>query len=211
MMIREIMHAMTNEAAQEEVCSTREAAEILGVSLRTIQLWVENGSLKAWKTPGGHRRVSRKSVNELLASRHIEDAPCRSTQIDVLIVEDNLALGKLYEATISRWGIPVRIRTVLDGFDALVAIGAGKPDIMIIDIKLPGMDGVALLRKLKQNRDHDDIEIIVVTGLDAMEIEKRGGIPEGIPVFLKPAPFGLIQASMQAVADRKLGAGIVAN
>jgi excisionase family DNA binding protein len=49
--------------------STREAAELLGISLRTAQLWVENGVLLAWKTSGGHRRILRKSVDALLTER----------------------------------------------------------------------------------------------------------------------------------------------
>lgn len=47
--------------------TTREAAELLGVALRTAQLWVEAGTLRAWKTAGGHRRITRESVNALLA------------------------------------------------------------------------------------------------------------------------------------------------
>ena len=48
-------------------CTTREAAELLNVSLRTAQLWVEKGLLEAWKTSGGHRRISRQSIESLLA------------------------------------------------------------------------------------------------------------------------------------------------
>lgn len=51
------------------VCTTREAAEMLGVSLGSVQLWVDGGILKAWKTVGGHRRVLRESVNDLLRKR----------------------------------------------------------------------------------------------------------------------------------------------
>lgn len=49
-----------------DVCSTREVAQLLGVSLRTIQLWVDSGILEAWKTAGGHRRITRESVIRLL-------------------------------------------------------------------------------------------------------------------------------------------------
>lgn len=191
----------------DEVCSTREAADLLGVSLRTVQLWVESGSLHAWKTQGGHRRVSIASINALLAGRKMAQTPADSTAglIKILIVEDDKALRKLYGATIRMWGIPVSIETVQDGFEALIAIGARKPDIIIADISMPGMDGITMLRKLRENRDFDDIEIIVVTGLDAAWIEQMGGVPEGISVFLKPAPFALIQARIQEIANRKLG------
>ena len=50
---------MRKSATNDDVLSTREAAEQLGVALRTVQLWVEAGVLPAWKTAGGHRRISR--------------------------------------------------------------------------------------------------------------------------------------------------------
>ena len=49
-----------------EFCSTKEAATMLGVSHRTVQLWVESGVLQAWKTAGGHRRIAMSSVNRLV-------------------------------------------------------------------------------------------------------------------------------------------------
>lgn len=193
-------------AKEEGVCSTRHAADTLGVSLRTVQLWVEKGDLRAWKTQGGHRRVSIASIEALLAKRVREIVPGPTAKfISVLIVEDNKALRKLYEVTIQKLGIPVNIRTVNDGFEALVVIGEQKPDIIIADIDMPWMDGIVMLRKLRKYRDFDDIEIIVVTGLDAARIEQMGGVPEGISVFLKPAPFALIQARIQAIANHKIG------
>lgn len=193
-------------ATEGNVCSTRQAADILGVSLRTVQLWVEQGDLYAWKTQGGHRRVSVASIDALLAKRGRGEIPAPEARfISVLIVEDNKALRMLYEATIRKWGIPVYVRAVNDGFEALVAIGEQKPDLIIADISMPGMDGIAMLRKLKEYRDFDDIEIIVVTGLDAARIEQMGGVPEGVSVFLKPAPFALIQARIQEIANHKIG------
>jgi excisionase family DNA binding protein len=54
---------------ERSFCTTREAAEMLGVSLRTAQLWSESGLLDAWKTGGGHRRISRQSIERLLSGR----------------------------------------------------------------------------------------------------------------------------------------------
>ncbi|QDX80347.1 hypothetical protein B9N43_03145 [Denitratisoma sp. DHT3] len=63
------MGSHLNAHAYQQVCSTREAADILGVSLRTVQLWVDSGILDAWKTAGGHRRVSRASIEALQKGR----------------------------------------------------------------------------------------------------------------------------------------------
>lgn len=64
---------MSAKDKTSQVCSTREAAEMLGVSLRTIQLWVDSGVLEAWKTAGGHRRVSLDSV-ERVRNGHYREA-----------------------------------------------------------------------------------------------------------------------------------------
>lgn len=196
---------------EQEVCTTQDAAKLLGVSLRTIQLWVENGSLRAWKTPGGHRRVLMESVQAMLNKQHhsIQKQPssARPATLSILVVEDNLTLCKLYEATFKSWGLPIDLKIVQDAFAALVAIGAHPPDILITDIDMPGLDGIMMLRKLREEHACDDSEIIVVTGMDATRLAELGGVPEGVTVFMKPAPFGLIQARVQMIADdlMKLG------
>lgn len=191
----------------EKVYTTREAAKLLDVSLRTVQLWVENGALSAWRTPGGHRRIRADSLSALLASRGEVGSAAPVREIGVLIVEDDKALSRLYEATISGWGIPVWIEVARDGFDALIRLGRHKPDIIIADISMPGMDGIAMLQKIRADHGCNDVEIIVVTGLDREQIQQRGGVPEGVAVFLKPAPFALIQAKIQEIANRRLHEG----
>ncbi|MDD4979363.1 MAG: response regulator [Gallionella sp.] len=198
---------MVDKVIPEEVCTTREAAALLDVSLRTVQLWVESGVLDAWKTPGGHRRVSVKSIQEVIASRQFEHLHPISTSndtINVLIVEDEMILRRLYELTIEKWSIETSIVAVQDGFEALVEIGKRKPDLIITDINMQGMDGITLLRKLRESSIYDDVEIIVVTGLDAEKLDEMGGVPDGVTVFIKPAPFALIQSCIQNVANKKL-------
>lgn len=142
-----------------------------------------------------------------MASRGEAGSVTPAREIGVLIVEDDKALSRLYEATISGWGIPVRIELARDGFDALIRLGRHKPDIIIADISMPGMDGIAMLQKIRADHGSNDVEIIVVTGLDSEQIQQRGGVPEGVAVFLKPAPFALIQAKIQEIANRKLHEG----
>ena len=76
-----------------ETCSTREAAAMLGISVRGAQLWVEQGKLEAWKTPGGHRRIFRRSVMEILRRRQ-PDSRILSEQFNVLVVEDDAGCPK---------------------------------------------------------------------------------------------------------------------
>ena len=59
---------ISHMADDRSYCSTAEAARSLGVSIRTIQLWVDGGFLAAWKTAGGHRRILLDSVDRLRTS-----------------------------------------------------------------------------------------------------------------------------------------------
>lgn len=78
-----------------QLCSTREAAEILGVSLRTIQVWVDRGVLVAWKTAGGHRRVSLESVMQVKQGHYPEALPRQQIEnsLDVLLAYQPIVNG----------------------------------------------------------------------------------------------------------------------
>jgi excisionase family DNA binding protein len=174
----------------QEVCSTREAADRLGVSLRTVQLWAEAGLLRAWKTPGGHRRILLASVDELLRRRAGETSrrpPGGNYQ--VLIVEDEPDFRHLFELHLRSWGLPIDLQCVPSGFDALLQIGASRPDLLITDLRMPGIDGFEMLRALRASGEISDLEIIVVTALTEHTINERGGLPPGVTVLHKPLRF----------------------
>lgn len=207
---------MIREPVQKTFCTTREAASILGISLRTAQLWVENGLLEAWKTEGGHRRISRQSIEKLLVT-----PPSRPPQptsvavpamhrtggpLSILVVEDEVALRRVYELTLARWPMRPQISTASDGYEALLRIGLARPDLVITDLRMPGMDGFRMLRALRAQPELDDMAVVVVTGLDPEEIEDHGGIPEGIPVLPKPIPFASLLAIAEEVHRRIPGA-----
>jgi len=180
--------------AEQDVCSTRAAAERLGVSLRTVQLWAEAGLIRAWKTPGGHRRILLASIDELVLRRGGEIARrSHGGHYQVLVVEDEPDFRRLFELHLRSWDLPIEIQSVPSGFDALVRIGAARPDVLITDLRMPGIDGFEMLRALKASGAISELEIIVVTALSDHTIRERGGLPEGVTVLHKPLRFAQLR------------------
>ncbi|NTV70357.1 MAG: response regulator [Azonexaceae bacterium] len=199
---------MKRAAQANSYLTTREAAQSLGISLRTAQLWVENGQLDAWKTDGGHRRISRVSVQRLLdgaspAETNNMLAPPSPERIRVLVVEDDSILLKLYKTVIASWNLPIDIITAGNGIDGLIRVGKDTPDLMITDLSMPGMDGIQLIRLLAASSFREGLEIVVVSGLDKAQIDALGGLPADISFFSKPVPFVQLKAIVSNIVERR--------
>jgi CheY-like chemotaxis protein len=100
-----------------------------------------------------------------------------------------------------------RILTAGDGYEALIRMGDLKPDLLIADLQMPGMDGFRMLRTISTAPELAGLAIVVVSGLDAEEIIQRGGIPEGIPVLPKPVPFDQLRAIAERLAAERQTSG----
>ena len=200
---------MRKSATNDDVLSTREAAERLGVALRTVQLWVEAGVLPAWKTAGGHRRISRQAVERLMGQRRMALADDSThqpalAQVDarlrVMVVEDEPELLRLFVMMIDSWELPVIVTPAASGFEALLLIGQQRPDLLMTDLNMPGMDGFKMIASLRTVASAcDDMEIVVVTALTTEEIGRRGGLPDGVRVFRKPLPFDELASLMRGL------------
>lgn len=189
----------------KKFCTTREAAGCLGVSLRTAQLWSESGALDAWKTKGGHRRISVASVERVLERRRavVVSRERSIDQLKVLVVEDDNVLLKLYKLCLSAWGLPLKVFTASNAYEALVLIGRESPDLMISDLRMDGLDGCQMIRKLMNSPLKEGMEIVAVSGLHPSEIEALGGLPPEAPIFGKPVPFDQIRLVCENLLERR--------
>ncbi len=186
------------------VCSTSAAARLLGVSNTTVQIMVERGDLLAWKTRGGHRRISVDSLQALrgarvrAASGHDSRAP-----LIVLVVEADPAQRRLYDDTLTGWGLPVRLLLAADTFDALLLAGRHRPDVLVTDLPTRPVDGLEMLRRLRIRAEFDATALVVVSALDDAQIAARGGLPGGVVHYRKPIPFDMLRGFIEASALQK--------
>jgi len=203
---------MIGELSADAFCTSREAAKLLNISVKTAQLWVENGTLHAWKTPGGHRRITRQSIQDLLLERHrvLKQAPSReragqSNKLQLMIVEDDKRVRRLYELTMSHWGLPLQITMARDGFEALLRIGQRRPDVLITDLNMPGVDGFRLIAALRESDLYKALQIVVVSGLTPAQIRAGGGLPKDVPVLSKPIPFNALRDFVEKQLVNRIG------
>lgn len=207
-------HAIKDHLAHRSAfCTTRQAAERIGVSHRTVPMWVENGRLQAWKTAGGHRRITNESVERLLdgrraaleqspppapaAARPIAPATPPAGARSVLIVDDDASLLRLYELEISTWGLDLTVRKAGNGIEALLRIGEARPDILVSDLHMPGLDGFGMIRSLRGNPDTASLPLVVVSGMDKPTVLALG-LPDDVPFLTKPAPLAALRAAVTA-------------
>lgn len=183
--------------------STTEAAKLLGVCNTTVQIMSEKGLLRAWKTVGGHRRISRESVEALRALRPQAPSGGAERKVRVLVAEDDPALRELYRATLSGWGLPLEVMLAGDGLEALILIERMRPDILLTDLQMTPVDGFELLAMLRRHPEFNSMQILVISGLSSDEIARRGGLPRGIMAYGKPAPFDKIEGFIEASVLRK--------
>ena len=204
---------MRKTPANDDLMTTREAGEALGVAVRTVQLWVESGVLPAWRTAGGHRRIARSAVDKLMAERSNvicqpvvknEASASQDRPLKLLVVEDDADLLNLFTMVVDGWDFPVELSTAVNGFDGLIRIGQVRPDMVVTDLNMPGMDGLQMVRSLKRpDSGFEDLVLIVVTALSAGDIADRGGLPEGTLVFQKPVPFQEIEAIARGLQPKQ--------
>jgi excisionase family DNA binding protein len=191
---------MRKTASNNDLMTTHQAGEMLGVAVRTVQLWVEAGTLPAWRTAGGHRRIPRSAVEKLVHERAqacavaIEPVP-HAGPLKLLIVEDDPIQTRMLRRMIETWNHPVTLVTACNGFEGLVRIGQSQPDWVVTDLQMPGMDGFEMLRFLQQKGSGlDALRVVVVSALSEADIAQRGGLPPGVVFLPKPLHLAKLQA-----------------
>ncbi len=186
----------TNEPQQASFLTTQQAARLLGVSVRTIQLWVESGVLHAWKTAGGHRRVARASVDALREQqREVIETVTGLQSGKILVIEDNPNYLELYRLKIESWLPGAILVTASNGLEALVAVGKLDPHVIIVELQMPGMDSFEMIRSLQGGAPN--AELIVLSSLSDEEIEEIGGLPEGAAVLPNPVDLDRLEALLR--------------
>jgi excisionase family DNA binding protein len=197
-----------SDFSSEDYCGTSYAAKLLGLSVATVQSLVEKGEIDAWKTLGGHRRIALQSINAYLAknspqlSRADTDPKHR---LRVLMVEDDENTRELYRCQFEDWDLPVDCTWMPSALEAMMDIASMRPDLLITDLSMPGVDGIEMLKACKRNLQLADMQIVVISGLAPEAVQARGGLPPEAHLLQKPINFDWLHGYITALvtANRK--------
>ncbi len=169
--------------------TTTEVAKMLGVSRQTVLRMVHAGRVRTCQTPGGFHRIPADEVSRLLADRGMTDPPVvRTRPVDVMIVDDEEAVVDVLNRALKPAGSRLAVRTATSGIDALIAIGERVPDLLILDLMMPGVNGYEVCRQIRAKYG-EGIRIIAISGrVDSMtdaELHEHGADV----FFSKPVPL----------------------
>ena len=165
-------------AAQPEWLTLGQAAKYLGVAQSTMRKWSDLGRVSAFYTPGGHRRYRRADLDQFLdrSGPGTSTASTSSAGPLVLIVDDDERLREYVRVNLEAEGYEVREAGSAE--EGLEALGERSPDLILLDVMMPQVDGWETLRRIQEHTGVGAIPVIMFSGkVDeqaATEAESRG-------------------------------------
>jgi len=182
----------------ENILTTAEVGKIIGVNQSTVFRWVSSGKLKAHTTGGGHNRIARKDLIEFFrknSKRLPENLQDQQTEkLKILIVDDELPVLDVLAAGLKVDEDKYKVETATDGFEAGQVLEKFQPDIVVLDIFLPTIDGYKVCQTIKKN--YPNIKVIAITGKGSEEV-KKNIIAAGADTYLeKPFEIGYLSKTI---------------
>ncbi len=147
--------------------NTGDIAHYCDISVMQVNRWIKKGALKAFQNPGGNYRISKKDFRDFLVKNKIpivEGFFQYPKKKKILIADDDATIVDAFSLLLSTHYSEVDIEGSYDGYETLVKTGEFKPDLLILDIKMPKIDGLEVCRRLREDiASTQKIKIIAIT------------------------------------------------
>jgi excisionase family DNA binding protein len=134
--------------------STGIIARYCHVSVALVNLWITSGKLKTFRNPGGRYRISKKDFMEFLQQNNIPVIKEFFRDVDqkkILIADDDETVVEVIQDILIDNFEDIELKTAYDGYEALITAGSFKPDLIILDMRMPKIDGLEVCRRLRSN------------------------------------------------------------
>ena len=192
----------------ERTFTTHDIAEICDVYPSSVINWINSGKLKSYCTPGGHHRMIREDVIRFLQSMGMPLPKKLAVRpMSVMIVDDDVEVTRVVARAFARHADSFTTEVCHSGVEALIRIGQAPPDLVILDLILPKMDGLQVCRVLKAKTETRDIRIIAISGKKPPFNEKKPSEAKIDVFFRKPLDL----AELLGKTAELLGVGLELN
>src|SRR3954465_12168655 len=147
------------------VFTTGEAAKVCKVSQQTIIRCFDNGQLKGFRVPGSRfRRIPREALYKFMKDNGIPTEALESGKRKVLLVDDDVELVELIQKVLEEDG-RFEVRVANNGFDAGMMVKEYRPDLIILDVMLPDINGKEVCHRVRADPTLEDVRIICISGM----------------------------------------------
>ena len=158
------------------VFTTGEAAKICKVSQQTVIRCFDSGQLKGFRVPGSRfRRIPREHLFAFMRENGIPTDALESGKRKILVVDDDVELVELITDVLERDG-RFEVRSVNNGFDAGMMVKDYKPDLIVLDVMLPDINGKEVCQRVRSDKAMDSVQIICISGM--VEDDKVDGLKQ---------------------------------
>lgn len=147
----------------DRILSTYDIAKSLSVDISTVSNWIDSGKLKAFRTPGGHRRVLRKDFVEFTREYKMPAANIAKGRFNILIINDNESISNEIKDTVNKNYPGTGIFKANEAFTAGKLLASEKINLVFFDINMSHMDGLSVLKLMADDPKLGFPQIIVIT------------------------------------------------
>lgn len=188
----------------KDILTIPEAASFCAVDRVTMWRWVKSGGLKVSVTPGGHHRILKEDMESFLIDNGMHPLATKNYPRNrILIVDDDPTIQKALSQTLFNY--KYETETAGDGFEAGIKTVQFRPDLIILDLIMPEMDGFEVCRYLKNDPTTSDVKILILTGYDTEENREKI-MDAGADDFLtKPVEVDILIQHIEVLLGRKKG------
>ncbi len=173
--------------------TTSEVAKYCAVTNDGVLKWIKSGKLRAFSTPGGHYRVSAEDFREFLEKFDIpiDESFFRGSQRQrtVLVVDDEPNIRDIVRRLLKELEPELRVEEAADGYEAGIKIGNLQPDLVIMDVMMPRVDGISLCRSIRDNPQTQQIKVLAITAFPEQDNVKKMYDAGADLCLIKPLQF----------------------
>lgn len=152
--------------------TTGEVAARCDVALQTVSNWIKSGKLPAHVTPGGHHRIWVRDFERFAREHGMAPAVGTGATATVLVVDDNPRVRRTLTQMLEKVG-GYRVVSVADGFEAGLEVLQSQPDLVLLDLFMPQLDGFAVCRRLKGSAQTQRIKILATSASPTAQNRKK--------------------------------------